>query len=196
MRALLSAAAGLAALFGTANAAVLSLSTDAETVDLGETFDVSVIYEGEPDQPLAEIVFDLFFSDGAFDFVSGVFGDGMGGNPLDFPGGDEFLAEFSFDDLGDAVTVLGVSGNDAATLASEQPISFVLATLTFEVVAGLGFQDIGLDIFVDAFDPEGDPIEIVFGNDVVTIEAVPLPGALVFMATGLAGFAARRRMAA
>ena len=200
MRRLLSAACGLLALplIGTpAAAATLSIDTDATTLTQGDTFTVSLNYDGEVDEILSGFVVDLFF-DELFDLLDVSFVDpDLGLNPLALPGADDTLSDFGFQDFGDAATVFGISGNTDGMLVDAQPLSFTFATLTF-AAAAVGEGEIGLDVFVDLFGIGGTDLEVAFGTDLLalTVQPVPLPGALLFMATGLAGLTARRRLAA
>ena len=200
MRRLLSAACGLLAfpLIGTsAAAATLSIDTDAAALTQGDTFTVSLNYDGEVDEILSGFVVDLFF-DELFDLLDVSFVDpDLGLNPLALPGADDTLADFGFQDFGDAATVFGISGNTDGMLVDAQPLSFTFATLTFAAAAA-GEGEIGLDVFIDLFGIGGTDLEVAFGTDLLalTVQPVPLPGALLFMATGLAGLTARRRLAA
>lgn len=199
MRSIIPAVAGLAALCGAtaANAATLSIDTDVTgPIIRGETFDVTLNYDGDIDEILSGYLVDVFF-DEVFALLDVSFVDpDLGFNPLVFPGGDDDLAEFGFDDFGDAATVFGISGNTDGQLLDNQPLSFTFATLTFEA-ARVGSGEIGIDVFYDLFGIGGDNLDVVLGNDFLSlvVDPVPLPGALLFMATGLAGVAARRKLA-
>lgn len=198
MRTLLKAACGLAAMFGLSAASATTLSIESDVADVlqrGDQFSVAVNYEGEASDILTGYVIDLFV-DLPFELINVSFVDPtLGFNPLSIPGFDEIGADFSAEDFGDAVNLTGISGNTDGTLLDNQPLDFTIATLTFEAVRN-GFGDIGLDVFFDLFGIAGAPLDVEFGNDLISAEVVPVPGAIVFLATGLAGLFARRRMAA
>lgn len=200
------AAASALALTATASAGIIDFSVSDDTVTVGETFDVRVAFSSSAQgQFLTTADFAVAFDGGLFDFVSADFTDGTTGlNQLDLPDdmgniGGFFDAElFSDGDLG----VAAVSGNEFSFLQAEQADDFTIVSLTF-LAEAVGTGTIGLasafDAFFDIFDdPDGSPLMAQFVDTSVdvSVAAVPLPGAALFMLTGAAGLVARRKLKA
>lgn len=188
-----------------ASAATVDVSTTAETVAVGDTFEVRLNFSAdESDEFLFDALFDFAFDGELFDFVSADFTDPATGlNQLDLPNDPNDFGFFSdVEQVSDSIlSVSATSGNSGAFLQEQQADDFTVVTLTF-VADMVGTGDLGLGDLVAllAFD---DPD---FSNQVetaildafvtVTVSEVPLPGAAVFLLTGAAGLFARRRMAA
>lgn len=194
-RTLAAAAAAFAAgPLATVGAAVVSIETDAEVVNVGESFDVRLVFEAEGDEVLAAFNSDVFYDLADVELAGVSFLDpGTGVNQLALPGAF-FLPDFGFVDFLEGVQVFGVSPNVDDQLVEGQADRFAFAVLTFAAV-GNGTTDIGLGLFQQFFGAGLDVLDVTLGQDVVSVEVVPLPGALAFMLTGLAGLAVRRRLA-
>ncbi|MBB4659552.1 hypothetical protein [Parvularcula dongshanensis] len=195
MRRLLSAALSLAvAGFASAQAAVIAVETDDTSVMVGDIVDFRITFTADdPAEYLAEYFLELFYDDTALAFAGVSFLDPATGiNQVDPPVTSEFIADFGADAIDGIVDLFGITGNSDATLAAVQADDFVIATVSFLAYAVSSASDIGLDTIISDL---GGDLDVEFGDDVVTIEVVPLPGALVFFLTGLAGLAARRRLA-
>lgn len=184
-----------------ASAAVVSVQTDTDTVMVGETFEVDVVFDAEGDEFLSQAEFDFSFDDDLFAFVSATPGDELSleGDPGFIGSDDEPLTfEANLDGPG-SLDVFAASFNSTDFLAENQADEFEIVTFTFEALM-TGTGDLAVtaldDFFADFF---GAPLGVTLGNDAVTVEVVgdviPLPGAALFLLTGLAGVAAGRRKA-
>ena len=208
IKSLTTAAFAGAALLGVASAATVDVSTTADVVTVGDTFEVRLNFSADDS---AEFLFDAiaeFEFDGAlFDFVSADFTDPATGlNQLSLPDDPDAIGEGIFEvaQLSDnLLDITAVSDNSFAFLQDEQADDFTLVTLTFSAEE-VGTGDLGLGAFFDflfANDPDFANADF-FSADVldafVTVEVapIPLPGAAVFLLTGAAGLFARRRVAA
>ena len=208
IKSLTTAAVAGAALLGTASAGIIDITTTTDTVLVGETFEVRIVFSSETDDEfLGSADFGFDFDSELFDFVSADFTDPVTGvNQLDLPGDPSPIGGGVFEvaegtGLADLL-VTAISGNDFAFLQDEQADDFTVVTLTF-VAEMIGTGDLGLSMatsnFFDVFGaPDAFPemASILNGVVSVTVSEVPLPGAAVFLLTGAAGLFARRRMAA
>lgn len=185
----------------SAAAGVVAVETDAAVVMVGETFEVRVVFDADEDEFLSAAEFDFSFDDELFAFVGATPGEELilDGDE-DYIGSDEEPLVFEANVLAPGeLDVFAESYNSSAFLAANQADEFPVVTLAFEVLT-TGSGDLGVaaldDFFADLF---GAPIDVSIGDGFVTVDAVgevvPLPGAALFLLTGLAGAAARRRSA-
>lgn len=192
---LAAAALCAGALIPGAQAATISLETDAVSVISGETFDVRLVFSADA----AGEILTSFDSDVVFDAanlaLSGVsFVDPSTGlNQLLLPPAP-FVPDFGFTDFTEGAQVFGVTGNTDETLLADQADEFAFAVLTFTGLA-TGTADIGLGLFQSFLGADFESLNIVLDETPLSVEVVPLPAAALFMLTGLAGVAARRRLA-
>lgn len=204
----LAAATAAAAIIGTAaaDAATVDVTTTADTVAVGDTFEVRLAFSaGTLDEFLAGVDAAFDYDGDLFEFVGASFVDDTTGlNQLDLPGdGDNIGGFFEATAVSDGdLAVAAVSGNDFSYLQANQADDFTVFSLEF-LAENVGTGTIGLsmvfDAFIDVFDDvNGDPIEFSFLNQSVTVDVapIPLPSAMIFMLTGAAGLFARRRLSA
>jgi hypothetical protein len=191
-------AAGCAATLslGVAQAGVISVQTSATEVAPGETFEVDVIFDAAMGEFLSTAEFDFEYDEELFRFVSAEPGDELvlEGDPDYIGSEDEPLVFEANQDGPGSLDVFASSYNSADFLAANQADSFSIVTFTFEaLMMGTGQLSVAAldDFFADFF---GEPIMVELGDASVTVEVVPLPGAAVFLLTGLAGLVARRRL--
>ena len=204
-RTLAALGAAAAILTGTASAAIIDVSTTADTVAVGETFEVRLAFTAETtDEFLTGADFEFVFDDALFSFVGVDFVDDTTGvNQLALDGDPDAFGPGIFDVADDIlpgeITVSALSDNSLAFLAANQADDFSIVTLTFQADM-VGTGDLGLGVLQDflAETLGGDFVDVSILNDAVTVTVgeVPLPGAAVFLATGIAGLFARRRLAA
>ena len=200
-RTLAAVAAGTAVLAtASADAAIVDVSTTADTVTVGETFEVRIAFSAETmEEFLFDASFDLAYDEELFSFVGADFADGTTDqNQLALNGVDGFFDAF-VDTPGD-LSVTAASGNTFETLQDEQADDFTIVTLTFEALmegtGDLGFGAITDFQFSNDTDFQNAPFlnaDILDGSVMVTVAPIPLPGAAVFLLTGAAGLVARRR---
>ena len=195
MRSLVLALLGsLALMAARADAAVVTLETDASNVTVGDRFDVRLVFEAGAGEFLTAFLVDLVFGDGAsFDSLS--FIDlGTGLDQLNLPGGTEQGDGF-LTDLGTSVQVFSLSSNTDAQLAAEQAATFTFLTVTL-IAEAAGPLDVSLGVLREILGASFGALDVTFAADRVRVNVapVPLPGAALFLLTGL-GLASVRRVA-
>lgn len=205
----LTAAAG-AALFAAsaATAATVDVSTTADTVAVGDTFEVRLNFSADQSAEfLFDAIADFEFDGELFDFVSADFVDpATGVNQLDLPGDPNDIGSGIFEVIevsDDLLEITSASFNSFPFLQDEQADDFAIVTLTFSAEE-VGTGDLGLGAFFEFLFTNDDDFQTApfFNADAldsmvtVTVSEVPLPGAAVFLLTGAAGLFARRRIAA
>lgn len=182
---------------GTASAASVSLSADAEQVDIGDTVEIALTFTAdEAAEFLVDNLFELSFDSDLFAFVGADFTDpATDQNQLDFELGGLFEAEVTDTGL---VEVSAASDDFFDVLAEQQADAFTVVTLSFEALAnGTGeFALTDFSTFLFAIGLDGELFEADIAGGALTVDAVPLPGAAIFLLTGAAGLVARRRLAA
>lgn len=206
-KSLTTAAFAGAALCATAAAATVDVSTTTETVAVGDTFEVRIAYSAETMEEFLSLAdFEFTFEEGLFTFVGADFVDGTTGqNQLSLDGDPDSFGQGIFtvteDILPGEITVSAISENSLDFLGANQADDFSIVTLTF-VAEMAGTGDLGLgtlrDFIVETLGGgfgQADILDSFVTVDVVA-DAVPLPGAAVFLLTGAAGLFARRKMAA
>jgi hypothetical protein len=171
---------------GSASAVTLSLNPSNVTVNVGDTFNITLDAQLSDNlaQPGAISAWDVdvLYNPSQMVFVNYSLG-GWLGNSIDL----------SLGDIGGGLVDLAeVSLEDPQDLIGTQPDPFLLATLQFEcLTAGnsqilLTLQNVGDEI--------GDPINAHVGAPVsVTQTQVPEPSTFMLIVTGLLGFGVLRR---
>ncbi|CAA0094440.1 Uncharacterised protein [Halioglobus japonicus] len=173
------------------HAALLSLQPDTSFASNGDTVSFELIVSGlgnfAPDSLGA---FDLSVSyDNAVlsfaDYTLGNFlGDLAGFTALDVSSGD----------IGAAVNLAEISLLLPASLNALQPDSFLLASLSFDVLALAPGATTSLSILDGAVlsDATGSALQASTGQP-ATIGAIPLPGTLLLILSGMLGWSASRK---
>ncbi|WP_310388334.1 PEP-CTERM sorting domain-containing protein [Roseateles sp.] len=184
---------------GSAMAGVVSLSSSASSVAVGESFTLSLRIDGLTGavaDSLAGFDLKLGFDAGAVQLSGHGFVDaGSGLNPLDLPevGGFGFNGDASLVAGGGAVSAFGLSGNSGALLDSDQADAFVFLTLRFLALADSPAAQFSLDLGDPGLlfaDSGSDALAVSFRNTALTVSigpnngVVPEPSSL-----GLAGLA-------
>lgn len=194
---LAATAAAMLTVMTAANAAVVNVETDTQAVPVGGTFDIRVTFDAETEtETLFDAAFDLSFDDELFAFVGASFIDPISGdNELEAVEDGVFDAELTAEGI---LSVTAGSFDFLDDLAVAQADSFTIVTLTFQnLMTGEGTFALtdfaSFLVAADLFDDFGFEADI--GTTSVSVSAVPLPGAAIFLLTGLAGIAARRRFA-
>jgi hypothetical protein len=191
---ILLAACGLVAA-SAANAATINLLPAAADVSPGDAVTIDVVISGLVDNAapsLGDFDIDISFDGAAIAFVSYTLGTGLGGP------GEALDVSFGFFPPG-GVNIAQVSLLTPAELDLNQPDTFVLATLAFQVLALGPGETTSIDISgVFALgDSNGDPLTLDGTSGTILTgvpAAVPVPGALLLLASAL-GVLARRRHA-
>lgn len=181
---ILLAACTLAAA-STAGATTISLVPAAADVRPGDVVVIDVLIEGlgaNVAPALGDFDIDIAFDPAALGFVSYTLGTGLGGP------GEALDVSFGFFPPG-GVNIAQVSLLTADELNLSQPDTFVLATLAFDVIALAPGETTSIDISgVFALgDADGSPLTLdgTSGTVLTGIPAVPLPGALLLLASAL-----------
>ena len=191
---------GLLALFSSfsAQAVVLGIVPPSQAVSVGDPVSVDLGISGLGNygpESLGAFDLDITYDPSILSFNNISFGLLLG-DPL----WDE--AETGFDDSIGTVNIFEWSYLEAASsscifcmppyLDDLQPSSFTLATLTFDTLAP---GTTSLAISVNALgDARGDPLgDVALMSGSLTVTAVPEPGALLILGSGLAGLALSRR---
>lgn len=190
-----AALAAASALGTVAQAATISLETDASRLEVGDTFEVRLVFDADSmDEILTGFNSDVLFNPDNVGLSGVSFVDPeTGRNELMLPN-PEFIPDFGFNDFIEGVQVFGVTSNTDEQLLAEQADEFAFAVLTFTAISS-GSADIGLGLFQEFFGADFELLNLVLDETPLSVEVVPVPAAALFMLTGLAGVAARRRLA-
>jgi hypothetical protein len=182
--------AGMAATFNPAIAATLTIVPSSDTYVVGDSVQVDLVVSdltaGGPPS-VGEFDIDITFEP-ELDFLSLEFGTFLG-NP-----DDSTETEASSDLFGPFLNLFERSGLTPSALDALQPPTFTLATITFEAVMQ-GLTNIEGDIYA-FWDTFGDDLITAHGpvgGAEIAINPVPVPPALLLLASGIAGLAGLKR---
>ena len=202
LKSLTTAAFASAALVGVAHAATIDVTTGTDTVVVGDTFEVRLDFSAdESAEFLFQAIADFTYDADLFSFVGADFVDpATNQNQLDLT---DSSGGFDVIEVSDGTLEIdALSADPFDVLLEEQADDFTFVTLTF-TADQVGTGDLGLGAFFEfLFANEGDfqtaeffEADVLNALVAIDVQPVPLPGAAVFLLTGLAGIAARRRMA-
>ena len=192
LRTIAAGAAATVGLMASASAATVNLTASDDVVLNGDTVEVAVTFTADdPAEFLVDSLFEIDFDAGLFGFVSADFAT----DELQFEEEGVFEAAVTSEGI---LEVSAASFDFLDVLSAGQSDAFTVVTLTFEALAnGEGtFSLTDLSTFLFASGLDGDLFEATINVASADVEVVPLPGAIVFLLTGVAGLAARRRLAA
>lgn len=170
---------------GSAMAGVVSLSSSASSVTVGDSFTLSFRIDGltgAAADSLAGFDLKLGFDASAVQLSGYGFDDsGSGLNQLDLPeaGGFGFLGDAGVVAGGGAVGVFGLSGNSGALLDSDQADAFVFLTLRFLALADSPAAQFSLDLsdpdllFADS---DSGALAVSFQNSALSVSIGPNNG--------------------
>ncbi|WP_308917458.1 VPLPA-CTERM sorting domain-containing protein [Jannaschia sp. LMIT008] len=172
-----------------AQAATVEIRSAVSAVQLGDTFDVELVFDRDAgDAPLAEFGIDVDYDNSLFSFVGGSFSNSLG----DIAGTNDIADQTGF------LQLLVSSTTDESTLDTLQQSAFSFATLTFSADAvGTGSFDLDQS-FAFFADANFAGIPVTYGQtstDVTVLAPIPLPASALLLLAGLGGLAAIRRRA-
>ena len=162
-------------------AAFLQFDSDTNNVVVGETFTVDIQYNffdfNTGDQDLAAFDIDVSFNDSMLDFGGYSLGDGLGS----ISSGDADDWSLGHDGFG-TINLAELSWLDDFSFQSD---NFILASLTF-TAAQYGLSDLDFT-HIDLSDADGNPIAPPVFSGPGTVNAVPVPPAVLLLGSGLLG---------
>lgn len=162
---------------------VISLNTDTPQIQVGDNVSFAVNISGL-DGAVALSSYDLSVNfDPAFlQFDHAIFGDSILGDQLDIAqSGLNFPSVLAGDGL---VSLIEFSLDDSSVLASEQVSDFMLVSLFFTAIApGVSLLNLNIGSLADA---EANALTASITDSLLTISAVPIPGAFWLFISPLA----------
>lgn len=196
---------------GSGNAAVIDVTSSANNIAVGQTFNINFKISGlssSAGDSLSGFDIDLNYDNSIFSFVGSSFLDPMSAsNQLDLPEAGAFPFAGNASDLGNGkVDAFGLSGNSSGFLDSAQQDQFNFLSLTFKVLASTQSSNFGIDLndpfFVFLDSSFNDlPLNLAASHTSVSVStgspsAVPLPNSFwLFASAGLLLVAMRKKMA-
>lgn len=164
-------------------AVAITISPVSQTVTLGNTAAIEIGISGLGDGSSPSLgVFDLdvLFDPSILAFNSVVFGDPILGDQLDLSG---FGSLTSVITSSGTVNLFELSLDSAADLDSMQSGEFILARILFN---SLSIGDSALQIVInDLGDANGAAITAAVSDAKITVSAIPEPGSIFLMISGL-----------
>jgi len=190
-RLVLSVVLTISILLSSASAMAITIGfnpTD-QIVNVGIPVSVGLTISGLGDYAapsLSAFDLDVLFDPTILAFNAAVFGDPLLGDQLDLSGSGVTGASIS---TPGTLNLFEISLELPDDLNSSQADSFTLAMLTFNTIA-LGTSPLGISI-IELGDADGNPLTA--DTQVGSVTAVPEPGTLLLISSGLAGVAYLRR---